>query len=184
MSDDARDTRPSRPATSGTNTVAIVVAVVAVLLGFLVLRDINAGDAVGGPSTQPIDTAVATSSTAPQKTTTTLLTEGFEVMVANASGISGSAAKLSSQLKARTFVTVEPVNAAPGTPTQSSTVVYAVPGYEDGAESVASVLGGVEVLPMPSPVPVAGGSLGSASVLVMLGTDLADKNLPKKSKND
>lgn len=183
MSEQNIDPRPPRPQTTGTSAVAIVVAVAAILLGFLVLRDINSDsdDASGTPSSQPSDTiAVTTTSAKPQKTTTTLVKEGYEILVANASGVSGSAKKLSDQLTAKGFVTTEAVNAAPGTPTQSTTVVYAVPGFEAGANSVASVLGGVEVLPMPGTIPVDGGSLGSASVLVMLGADLAGKDLPKK----
>lgn len=186
MSDQTIDPRPPRPQTTGTSTVAIVVAVAAVLLGFLVLRDINSDSDAGGttPSSEPTDSlAVTTTSAAPQKTTTTLVKEGFDVLVANASGVSGSAKKLSDQLTAKGFVTLEAVNAAPGTPTQNSTVVYAVAGFEAGANSVATVLGGVEVLPMPGTIPVDGGSLGSASVLVMLGTDLAGKDLPKKKNN-
>jgi hypothetical protein len=183
MSDQTMDPRPPRQQMSGTSVVAVVVAVVAVLLGFLVLRDINtdSGNTSGTPTSEPVDTiAVTTTSDKPRKTTTTLVTTGFEVLVANASGVGGSAAKMSDQLKAKGFVTIEPLNAAPGTPTQSTTVVYAVPGFDAGAASVAAVLGGADVLPMPTPVPVTGGSLGSASVLVMLGSDLAGKDLPKK----
>lgn len=184
MSDQTVDPRPPRQQMSGTSAVAVAVAVIAVLLGFLVLRDINAdsGQPSGTPTSEPTDSiAVTTTSMKPQKTTTTLVTQGFDVLVANASGVSGSAGKLSDQLKAKGFVTIEAVNAAPGTPAQSTTVVYSVPGYEAGANSVAAVLGGVDVLPMPSPVPVDGASLGSASVLVMLGSDLAGKDLPKKN---
>lgn len=187
MSDQTLDPRPPRQQMTGTSVAAIVVAVVAVLLGFLVLRDINndSGDAAGTPTSEPTDTVVvSTTSAAPQKTTTTLVKEGFDVLVANASGVSGSAKKLSDQLTAKGFVVIEPVNAAPGTPTQSTTVVYAVSGFEAGANSVASLLGGVDVLPMPSAIPVDGGSLGSASVLVMLGTDQAGKDLPKKKANN
>jgi hypothetical protein len=43
---------------------------------------------------------------------------------------------------------------------------------------VADVLGGVQILAVPVPPPIEGGSLGEAVVLVMLGTDLAGKLLP------
>jgi hypothetical protein len=36
----------------------------------------------------------------------------------------------------------------------------------------------VQILPVPVPPPIEGGSLGEAVVLVMLGTDLAGKLLP------
>jgi len=58
------------------------------------------------------------------------------------------------------------------------TVVYYVPGFETGAAAVAEVLGGVATQPVASPPPVESGDLGEATVVVLLGTDLAGKLLP------
>lgn len=187
MSDPTSEPRPVRTAVSATTTLSVVVAGIAVILGFLILKDLN-GDSGGSTgtggtpaTTTTVATAVTTTTAAPEETTTTLLTTGFEVMVANASGVGGSAGKLTDQLKAKNFVLVEPTNASTDTPIQTVTVVYALPGFEEGAQSVATVLGGVEVLAMPDPVPTQDASLGSASVLVMLGTDQAGKKLPKNN---
>jgi hypothetical protein len=39
-------------------------------------------------------------------------------------------------------------------------------------------MGDIAVLPLPTPVPVDGASAGDATVVVMLGHDLAGKRLP------
>ena len=185
MSDPTVEPRPVRTAVSATTTAAVIIAIVAVVLGFLILRDLDGGSSsvdpgTGPVATDPVDTVVQqTTTTVATQTSTTLLTTGFDVQVANASGVGGSAGKLTDQLTGRGFVLVEPTNAAEGTPIQATTVVYAVAGFEAGAQSVATVLGGKEVLPMPEVVPTDSGDLGSATVLVMLGTDQAGKRLPK-----
>ena len=43
--------------------------------------------------------------------------------------------------------------------------------------TLARDLGAATVQPMPSTIPVSGHTLGNATVLVMLGTDMADKPL-------
>ncbi len=45
------------------------------------------------------------------------------------------------------------------------------------AESVARSMGGLTVEVVPTPAPVDGGSLNGAGVLVLLGTDQADKTI-------
>jgi hypothetical protein len=185
MSDPTVEPRPVRTAVSATTTLAVIVAVIAVLLGFLILRDLNeAGTGSVDPGDTPVTTQASlpvesTTTTAPAQTTTTLLTTGFEVLVANASGVGGSAGKLTDQLTAKGFVMEPATNSAAGTPIQSVTVVYYLPGFEAGAQSVASVLGGKATEAMPDPVPTQDASLGSASVLVLLGTDQAGKRLPR-----
>jgi hypothetical protein len=49
------------------------------------------------------------------------------------------------------------------------------------AESVARSMGGLTVEPVPTPPPVEGGSLDGAGVLVLLGTDEADKTIAQLS---
>ena len=180
--------RTARPASSGgvgvSTTLGIIVAAIAVLLGFLILRDINRDRDGGGASapveTQPVSTDVTgTDVTLPPIDTTTLPRTGYKVLVANASGISGSAGQMSTALQAEGFVVVQPAtNAAETVGKQTVTIVYYVPGFETGAAAVAEVLGGVATQPVASPPPVESGDLGEATVVVLLGTDLAGKLLP------
>ena len=61
---------------------------------------------------------------------------------------------------------------------QTVTVVYYLLGSETVAAAVAKELGGVAVAAMPEPVPTETGKLGEASVLILLGTDIAGIPLP------
>ena len=165
---------------SVSTTLSVVVAAIAVLLGFLILRDVNRDrDDTSSPApteTTVVDPAAAT--TLAPTDTTTLPRSGFKVMVANASGVTGSAGQMSTALQSEQFIVTQPINADVTAGKQSVTVVYYVPGYETGATAVAEILGGVQIQPVATPAPVEGGSLGEAQVLVMLGTDLAGKLLP------
>ena len=165
---------------SVSTTLSVVVEAIAVLLGFLILRDVNRDrDDTSSPApteTTVVDPAAAT--TLAPTDTTTLPRSGFKVMVANASGVTGSAGQMSTALQSEQFIVTQPINADVTAGKQSVTVVYYVPGYETGATAVAEILGGVQIQPVATPAPVEGGSLGEAQVLVMLGTDLAGKLLP------
>lgn len=165
-------------------TLGIIVAAIAVLLGFLILRDINR-DRDGGVATGPVETQPASTNEVPSDSTdvvvstTTLPRTGYKVLVANASGVSGSAGQMSTALQAQGFIVQQPAtNAAETVGKQTVTVVYYVPGFESGAAAVSQVLGGVATQPVATPAPVESGDLGEATVLVMLGTDLAGKLLP------
>ena len=85
---------------------------------------------------------------------------------------------MTTALRAESFIVAEPTNAAETVGKQETTIVYYVPGYESGAAAVAQILGGVATQPISTPAPVESGDLGEATVLVMLGTDLAGKLLP------
>ena len=165
---------------SVSTTLSVIVAAIAVLLGFLILRDVNRvsddSNESGGTPTTVVDPTGG--STVAPTDTTALPRSGFKVMVANASGITGSAGQMSTALQSEQFIVTQPINADVTIGKQSVTVVYYVPGYESGATAVAEILGGLQIQPVATPAPVEGGSLGEAQVLIMLGTDLAGKLLP------
>lgn len=178
-------TRGGRQAAGGVSistSLSVIVAAIAVLLGFLILRDINRDRTAGvfepGVEVPTDDTSMGDgSSTLPVETPAPNRT-GFKVIVANSSGVQGAAGQMTTALQGEQFVVAQPVNAEASVGKLTTTVVYYVPGYESAATMVADVLGGVQILPVPVPPPIEGGSLGEAVVLVMLGTDLAGKLLP------
>jgi hypothetical protein len=135
------------------------------------------------PSTSSTSTtSTSTTSTSSTTTTTTipLITAGAVVKVANASGVPRAAAALSTLLSGLGFTLAEPVNAAGWEEQLDVTKVYARDESRAVAESVARMLGGVAIERMPTPAPIDGASvgLGEATVLVMLGADLAGQPLP------
>lgn len=174
-----RGPRPSMPA-ANTGTLSVAVAVVALILGFLILRDVRAGDGGTTPSGNgggDTTTTTVAGGTAPT-TTLPFNINSFKIQVANSSGVAGSAGDLTVKLQAANYVVQPPLNTPPGTPKRSKTGVFYLTGCEANAQNVAGVLGGnVEVATMPIPVPLETGSLGEACVLILLGTDLAMKPL-------
>lgn len=102
-------------------------------------------------------------------------TSGLTVVVANASGVDGSAGSMTGELE-RAGVTVgEPVNAVVRL---DDTVVHHsdADGAEDDANAVAEALGGVEVEPLPDEIPTESSEL-DGDVLVLLGTNQAGESL-------
>ena len=179
--------RPARPQAGGNgagqnfnSTLSIVVAVVAVLVGFFILRDINS-NGTSSSSSPSDDTSVDAGTTVPDAAVTTspaaTNTTGFKVLVANASGVPGSAGDVSVALQGLGFIVQPPLNKSDATPKQTLTMVYYIAGQEANAANIAAALGGVATAPMPDPVPTQTGNMGEASVLVLLGTDLAGKPL-------
>jgi hypothetical protein len=176
--------------------LAIVLAVVAVVAGFFILRSISGDDknqfdlqsaGTGAPDDDASD-AVAT--TAPSSvvpttlvpTTSTLVTQGATVVVANANGISGSAATMTEALEIGPGFTMgEATDASDATADLETTVIYYDPAQAAAqavAESVNTALGGgATVLPLQGTPPVQSGDIGGAGVLVMLGLDKANKTL-------
>lgn len=130
------------------------------------------------PPTLPPTTPAPTTTLAP------LVKEGATVLVANAAGVSGAAAELTTALRNLGFTLVDPVNAAGTEEELALSKVYYRAGGEDVATSIARLMGDVVTLPMPTPPPVVGAleGLGEATVLVMLGEDLAGKTLPGLGK--
>lgn len=126
------------------------------------------------PPTLPPTTPAPTTTLAP------LVTEGGTVIVANAAGVSGAAADLTTALRNLGFTVIDPLNAAGTEEELALSKVYYRAESKAVAVSVARLMGDVVALPMPTPPPIVGAfdGLGEATVLVMLGADLAGKALP------
>lgn len=156
--------------------MSIVIAAVAVLLGFLILRDIRSDSGSGSATTpdQGTDETIVTD-TIPVVVTVPLT--AFKVQIANASKVAGSAGTMTTELQGRGFIVQPAMNSSEVTPKQTTTVVYFLPGFDVQAAQVAEQLGGVATAVMPAPIPTEKGKLGEASVLILLGTDLAGKPL-------
>jgi hypothetical protein len=82
---------------------------------------------------------------------------------------------LSQELSAYGFHLAEPTNAAAFDERLDVSKVYFLPPGADVAASVARIMGNVSVTRMPVPAPIRGGPdrLGDATVVVMLGKDIA-----------
>jgi LytR cell envelope-related transcriptional attenuator len=158
--------------------------VVAVLIGaFLLWQGFDNGSSTAGAADQtnltPTDEPSAsepTVATTPESTTTSALPRPpaeVKVLVANGTDVKGTATQFSQKLATEGYVTSDP-----GTGDNSdytTSVVYYSPDYEAEAAAVASAVGidSANVKPMPDPVPTKDGSLREASVLVIIGSDLA-----------
>ena len=183
MSQEQRRPRPApEPRAANVNSVlSIAVAVLAVLLGFFILRDLrNDSGITTSEEAAPTDEAASetTLDTMPVETTVPpVVLTAFKVQIANASGVSGSAGLLTTEMQGKGYIVQPAINKSEITPKQTVTVVYYLLGSEAAAAQVAKELGGVATSPMPTPIPTETGSLGEASVLVLLGTDLAGKPL-------
>ncbi len=186
-----RDTAMSAGSPMG-STAAIIIAIVAVVAGFLILRQIRDDD--GGSTatvpevvstTVPLDTDTATSlptgTTLPAATTTTQFVptvDGATVVVANASTVNGAAGVLTTALQGRGFTTAKATNA--NVKQDATTILYdpTNTGALAVAQSLAVILGNPVVQEVPTPAPIEGGVLpDGASVIVMLGSDKANKTL-------
>ena len=173
------DRRSSGGGSNVNSTLSIIIAVLAVLLGFFILRDIRSdqsGQTLQAESDNTVVTGTDTTLVEVPVSTTLLLT-AFKVQVANASGLSGSAGQLTTELQGRGYIVQPALNKSEITPKQTVTVVYYLLGSEAAAAAVANELGGVGIAAMPAPIPTETGKLGEASVLVLLGTDIAGKPL-------
>lgn len=95
--------------------------------------------------------------------------------VANASGVDGAAQRITGELAALGFTTNGPTNAAGIDEDLAESKIYVIAGSEAVAQSVSRLMGGIPVSRMPTPAWINGGTagLGDATVLVMLGHDLA-----------
>lgn len=185
-----RDTAASAGSPMG-STAAIIIAIVAVVAGFLILRQIRSDD--GGTATVPDATTTvplevtpgtsvpAAGTTIPAQTTTTQfvpVVDGATVVVANASTVNGAAGILTTALQGKGYTTVDATNAT--VKQEATTILYDATntGALAVANSLAVLLGNPIVQEVPSPAPIEGGVLpDGASVIVMLGSDKANKTL-------
>ena len=167
---------PSPPARGQSPVRGVVLVCVAVVIGFFVLRamDNTAADVATVDSTAA--TTATTAKAGAGKTGTTAAKPQarppaqVSVLVANASGVGGAAAKQTDKLKVAGYKTVAPANAPQGLDL-AETQVMAAPGYEADAAKLATDLGKPNaVKPLATPPPV---SMAGANILVLLGTDLA-----------
>lgn len=128
-------------------------------------------------STSTSTTTTTSTTTIPPTTTIPLITEGAVIIVANASNVNGAASKLSQELGALGFHLADPTNAAGNEERLDVSKVYFLPAGADVAASIGRVMGDITVTRMPVPVWINGGpaALGEATVVVMLGKDLARK---------
>lgn len=139
------------------------------------------------PSTTAAPTTAAPTSsttTLPPVTTTTFpfVNQGAVVLVANAADVPGAGAVMTEALADYGFTMLPPTNGAGPEEIIEVTRIYARPEPEPQAvaRSVSRVMGEIPVERMPTPAPIEGATdgLGEATVLVMVGRDLAGKPLP------
>jgi len=172
--------------------LTIVLAVIAVVAGFLIFRSISDEGSAGGlPSdvTLPVvtdasgatvATTAAPGATSPAVTTTVAPTRtGATVVVANASSTGQVAGPMSDQLEALGYTMGEPTSQVEGPDNLETSIVYfsVANNSEAVARTLARDMGGLEVEPMPDPIPVEGGVI-DGPVLLMLGNDYAGEEVP------
>lgn len=196
---------PSRtgrsPTGSANSSRGIACAIVAVVIGFVTLRQMNPGDFAASGATAlpaavtntPPNTSAVTSLTQAPATSTTfpasgaaLVVDGATVVVANASTTNHAAAAYAQLLQQAGFTVGTATNAAAPEKRLTTSKVYFVPGGQAAAvaASVATSMGpGIAPAPMPTSPPIAGGDLKGATVLVMLGSDLAGQPLSGQATN-
>lgn len=121
--------------------------------------EITPDDAVEvGPGTVEVDTSLARDNSE------------VAVLVANGSGVTGQASRLTSQLRNQGFMTREPINADD----QAASTIFYRPGFAAEATVVRTVLGvATPIAPMPEPDPFIGDGIDLApvNVLVLVGAD-------------
>ena len=185
-----RSTRAGDGGSPVGSTLSIVLAVIAVIAGFLILRAITDDDDGGdaGAITPITDGSTPGAGTGdgrldaghgrrPRATAPPVAKSAATVVVANASGVRGSAAGMTQALTGAGYTMGEPGDATGEN--LAATIVYYVDGDATAqavAALVAADMGGVQTGPMPIPPPIQQG-LGAGTVLVMVGTDTAGKTL-------
>ena len=177
--------RQPEPTANPARGAALVV--VAVVIGLLLLREgLDTSEAIttnGGNGSQTSDGSDSSGSTdgtdegaADGTTTTTIAVRPpaeVPTIVLNDSGIAGAAGSYSDVLASLGYQLTNPDGAnAEAAGDAAATAVYFAPGFEAEATAVASSIGAPDtaVAPMPATPP---GPIAGASVVVVIGTDLA-----------
>jgi LytR cell envelope-related transcriptional attenuator len=174
--------RPAEPTANPARGAALVV--VAVVIGLFLLREgLDSSEAVtADPSDQGSDSSDSGEDSDGSDegdegtTTTTVATRPpgeVPTIVLNDSGIAGAAGTYSDALLAVGYQLTNPDGAnADAEGNAATTIVHFAPGFEAEAAAVAAAIGAPDLaptaLPTTPPGPIAG-----ASVVVVLGTDLA-----------
>jgi hypothetical protein len=146
----------------------------AVIIGVVLLNATQAAPP-GANLTSKRSSSHGSVTTTTAVTTTTLALRApkdVKVVVANASGIKGAAGKVSDLLKPPGYNVLSPTNASPNSKESS---VYFAATFEREAAGVAQLLQlpSTTLKAMPTPAPIA--DLRGAQVLVIVGTDMANR---------
>jgi len=175
--------RPAEPTINPARGAALVV--VAVLIGLFLLRNgLDTSEVVTNNGKGPGTSSGSTDDGSGDgtTTTTTLATRPpaeVPTIVLNDSGISGTAGKYSDALAAAGYQLTNPDGAnadAPGD--AATTLIFFAPGFEVEAAAVGVAIGApATVVPTAMPTTPPGPTAG-ASVVVVIGTDLANVTPP------
>jgi hypothetical protein len=174
----------------GTTLVVLALATVAVIAGFVLLRSIThqtvrSADAIVAATTTtvaaPASTLNLTPVTSTTSTTTTVAPSAAKsdatVVVANASGVGGSATAMIAELAAAGY-TMAPVANGTGPRLDQSVIYYleSDPKALGVAQLLAQQIPTAQTRPMPQPPPL-DRPLNAATVALMLGKDAAGRSL-------
>ena len=173
------------PPRAASPVIAVVITLIAAVIGFFILNslDDDDGDSGASPESEETTTSLGAGTTVTVVTTTTVDKSSFQLLVANGSGIQGSAAAMTDSLQGLGYRTLEPSNVVPGYGPKDVTEVFYLPGFEAQGQAVATVLG-VQAAPMPATKPVSDTDFVGATVLVVLGTDLAGQPFPGSTSTE
>ena len=174
--------RPAEPTANPARGAALVV--VAVVIGLFLLREgLDSSEAVtadpsdqGSDSSDSGDGSDGSDEGGDGTTTTTVATRPpgeVPTIVLNDSGIAGAAGTYSDALLAVGYQLTNPDGAnADAEGDAATTIVHFAPGFEAEAAAVAAAIGAPDLVPsaLPTTPP---GPIAGASVVVVLGTDLA-----------
>jgi hypothetical protein len=164
--------RPARPSGAATTSLRVILVVgVAALLGWFVLRNGFGRRRWRQRCRQHHHHGERQHQRG--STSTTVNMAGTKIVVANGSGVGGSAARLTDTLLAEGYAVITPTNA--NVNTYEITEIYFTQGFEAQAGEVARELGVAVTGLLPDPPPVPPDGIQDANVIIVLGRDLASQ---------